>query len=204
METSNGVYGLTEEDVLKFLIDKHLEFPGSDTTLLYQEDDRPVVKKKVAPFPTGSHHVIVPAPIAKNFKDVFLLPVKKEEMTPAKKKVFKGRTVKFGGEDVYVLLNFKEYELADAGLDLEFCETGVRPFPRKDVTKYSTRGYHAIVPADIAREYTWVFIVPGERKFEDTDEVAAAEKLLEAETQKEETEFFREVDEYLEAETQKT
>ena len=162
MEISNKGYILDEDDVFRLLQEEYLTLLNSETTLLYREDDtRPVAIKEIKPFPKGSHHAIVPASIGKFFGNVILLPAREEELLRKKgRRVFKGRIVIFSGEDIYTLLVSRRWELAGEKLDLTFVRKGTRPLAEKRVTQYSTRGYHVIVPMEIAQNYDKVFMIP--------------------------------------------
>ena len=172
MEISNKGYILDEEDVFRLLQEEYLTLLNSETTLLYREDaTRPVAIKEIKPFPKGSHHAIVPASIGKIFWNVILLPAREEELLRKKgRRVFKGRIVIFNGEDIYTLLVSGKWELAGEKLDLAFVKKGTRSLAEKRVAQYSVRGYHVIVPMEIAENYDIVFIIPFERKFEETEE----------------------------------
>lgn len=197
----SGNVSMDEEDICQFLIHGYLEIEDQGVTLIYQEDeDRPIPLKKIAPFPKGSHHAIVPAKVAKNFKSVFLLPIKeKERKGIRKKRVFKGKTVSFNGTDIYIMLSALKYKLGDAGIDLKFQEKGTRPIRRKDIARYSPGGYHVIVPMEIAQNYDKVYIVPNERIFDESYDTEKARELLESETEREEKELWEEIDRAVES-----
>jgi hypothetical protein len=162
MEISNGVYVLDEEDVFRLLQEEHLTLLDLETILLYREDDtRPIAIKEIKPFPKGSHHAIVPASIGKISGNVILLPAREEELVREKgRRVFKGRIVIFSGEDICILLVCRKWELAGENICLTFVKKGTRPLAEKRVAQYSTRGYHVIVPMEIAQNYDMVFMIP--------------------------------------------
>lgn len=184
---------LDEDQICMFLLNGYLEIGTQGLTLVYQEDeDRPVSLKKIVAIPKGSHHAIVPAAVAKKFETVILIPTRKTERKGTRKKqVFEGRTARFDGADLQIILTARGYELGDAGIDLIFQEKGTRPIVEKDVARYSKRGFRAIVPIEIAREYERVFIIPGRRIFGETWDSEEARKLLELEDEKEEKEFAK-------------
>ena len=150
---------------------------NSETTLLYREDDtRPVVIKEIKPFPKGSHHAIVPASIGKVFGNVIILPAREEELLRKKgRRVFKGRIVTFSGEDICTLLVSRKWELPDENVCLTFVKKGTRPLAEKRIAQYSVRGYHEIVPMELAQNYDIIFIIPCERKNEETERTKQAE-----------------------------
>ena len=66
----------------------------------------------------------------------------------------------FSGEDIYTLLVSRRWELASENVSLTFVKKGTRPLAEKRVAQYSTRGYHVIVPMEIAQNYDMVFMIP--------------------------------------------
>ena len=61
-------------DICTLLDSKNYEFPEHKIHFIFQEDQRPVKKKKIKRFGKRGYHVLVPKEIGTSFSNVFLVP----------------------------------------------------------------------------------------------------------------------------------
>ena len=154
---------LNEDDIIVLLRDKVIEIPGEEATILFQQSSAwRVEKKKIRPFGAGSNHALISLNLGKIFKSAFLVPAKEVD-TESGKKVFRGQTVILNGEDLFVLLQFRDYEVVDAGIHIIFQEEGVTPIVKKKIAKYGARSFHVLVPIEIVNISRKVYIIPAGR-----------------------------------------
>lgn len=73
-------------------------------------------------------------------------------------------------EDLFILLRFGKIELADQGVDVVLQRSNQRPVIEKEIGEFGTGSFHTIVPVEIGREFTSVFLVPAARRNEKADE----------------------------------